>query len=1014
MHRMCLRPLSDALTLLALTLVAVPAARAQQAQLPVSGTVTSALDSRPLPAGRITVAGTDVQTTSGANGGYALKVPSLQDTLVFNYIGFHELRVAIAGRSIVNVAMHPTAITMQEVVVTGYGQQQQKDVTGSIATLDSATVTPIATPSVSQAIQGRVAGVQVEPSSGQPGAQAVIRIRGVGTLNDASPLYVVDGMLLNDISYLDPNDIASVEVLKDASATAIYGSRGANGVILITTKRGKLDTPTRFGFRAYYGSQSVLHKVPLVDGHDYAILANELAANTGAAPYFPNPDTIGVGTNWQNQIFQKAPIESYELSASGGTDKIDYYFSADYVHQAGVLPKSTYNRVTLRLNNDYHLTGHLKVGHNIAFQYVTNQNPPDVLSMIYRADPTIPPMTASGTFSNGNVRSSAGNPAAAVYYTRNSENQPRIVGDVYGELNFLGSFTLRSSFSVDNGRSLTRTFVPVYTVSPTQQNTTSNLTVDMGNSTSWLWENTLTFDHESPTQRINAVAGVTAQSFYGEDLSGTRIDIVGNDPSLWYLNAGSATGQSNSNTASNWRMLSGLVRLNYAYKDRYLFTGTLRVDGSSRFGSDNRYGYFPSFALGWDLKQTLLQSVGAVTAFKLRGSWGETGNDKIGEYPGIPVVTGNLNAVFGTGQTLNYGASPIDLANPLVKWERTKQTDVGADMSFLGGRLDATADYYRRVTDGILVQVPIPLYVGVATNTYVNAAQVESSGFEATLDLPGPKSGPVGYDLGVNASTVHNEVLQLGQGNKQILAGGLGNEVTFSTRTAVGHPIGCFWGFKVAGVFQSQAEIDTSAVQGGEQPGDLKFADLNHTDSLGNVVAGPDHKITEADKTFLGCPEPTLVYGFNGALTVGPFSLSANFAGQAGNKIFNGKKAVRFGVDNFQTSFLNRWHGQGTSNTEPRVTNAGHNYQASDRFIESGAFLLLQAAQLSYRVPDNVARTFGFTSAKIYLNGTNLFDSTAYTGYTPQIPGGSVIASGIDLGIFPPARTITGGVDVTF
>jgi len=541
--------------------------------------------------------------------------------------------------------------------------------------------------------------------------------------------------------------------------------------------------------------------------------------------------------------------------------------------------------------------------------------------------------------------------------------------------------------------------------------------VDVGNNNSWLWENTLTFDHESPTQRVNVVGGVTAQSFYTEDLSGSRIDIVGSDPSLWYLNAGSATGETNGNTASNWRMLSGLVRLNYAYNDRYLFTGTLRVDGSSRFGSDNRYGYFPSFALGWDLKQGPLAGVDAITAFKLRGGWGETGNDKIGYYPGIPVVSGNLNAVFGTGQTLAYGASPIVLANPQVQWERTKQTDVGADMSFFGGHLDATADYYRRVTDGILVQVPVPLYVGVGTNTpFVNAAQVENRGFEGTLDLHGSKTGSVGYDLGVNASTVHNEVLQLGEGKKDILAGGWGNQVTISTRTAVGHPIGCFWGYKVAGVFQNQAEVDSSPTLGTEYPGDLKFADLNHVDSLGNVVAGPDTAITDADKTFLGCPEPTLVYGFNGSLTVGPFQFSANFSGQAGNKIFNAKRGVRFGVDNFQTSFLNRWHGEGTSNTEPRITTAGPDYQPSDRFIESGAFLLLQAAQISYQLPDNLAHSFGFTAARIYVNGTNLFDKTAYTGYTPQIPGGSVIASGIDLptGIFPPARTITGGVDVTF
>jgi hypothetical protein len=393
------------------------------------------------------------------------------------------------------------------------------------------------------------------------------------------------------------------------------------------------------------------------------------------------------------------------------------------------------------------------------------------------------------------------------------------------------------------------------------------------------------------------------------------------------------------------------------------------------------------------------------TALKLRASWGQIGNDKIGAYPGVPIVTGNLNAVFGTGQTLQYGASPIELANPLVKWEKSSQTDIGADMVLFNGQLEATLDYYHRLTDGILVQVPIPNYIGVSTQPFVNAAKVLNTGLEGTFAWR-RKLGAADLDLGLNGATISNTVKALGQGNSQILAGGLGNEVAYTTRTTVGQPIGCFWGLKVLGVFQTPAEIASSPNRNvGEQPGDLRFVDTNG-----------DGTITDADKASLGCPIPDVVYGFNSRLRWGNFDLSANFSGQAGNKLFNGKKAVRFGVENFETSYLKAWTASGTSNREPRVTTAGNNYVASDRFIEDGSFLKLQNVQLGYRLPAQLTHGLSVEQARIYVSGTNLFTVTNYTGYTPELPGGSVIASGIDTfgGIFPPARTFTVGVDVTF
>lgn len=972
----------------------------------VGGVVTAAEDGRPLAGIDVMVKGSEIRTLTNTNGRYSLVPPTLDDTLVFTSIGFRSLEMPIDGQSVVNVSLASEAIALQEIVATGYGVQQRRDVTGAIASVSGERLAEVATTSAQQALQGRVSGVQVNAISGEPGEQAVVRIRGIGTLNNASPLYVVDGMLLDDIAFLDPGDISSVEVLKDASATAIYGSRGANGVIIVTTRRGVIDRPTRFTISAYTGTQHVLNPIELVNAREYAMLANELAANQGLSdPYFTDPDAVGSGTDWQREIFQTAPMSSVQLSSSGGTDRITYYFSASYVDQAGVIPKSDFRRLTLRLNNDYQLTDRFRLGHNFNFVHRDGERPPGVLGDLYRADPTVAPQNDAGDFNDASVRASAGNASARVSYTNNTEDGNRLVGNLFADVDLLPGLSLRSSFGLDYDRQTFREFTPEFVVSPTQQNQVSNLLVNTKTNSSWLWENTLRYSRVTPVHRLEVLAGITAQSFSTDSLGGTRTNIAGESENLWYLNAGDADGQTNFNGSADWKMLSYLFRTNYSLLDRYLLTASLRVDGSSRFGRENRYGYFPSFALGWNLaEESFLRDIAVIDALKLRAGWGRIGNDKIGEYPAIAVVDGNLNAVFGPDESLRFGASPVSLANPEVRWEQTSQTNLGVDAALYGGRVEATFDYYRRLTDGILVQVPIPRYVGVGQFPFVNAAEVLNSGFEGTLTWSGDVGG-LGFELGVNGATVKNEVKALGEGQEEILGGGWGNEITFSTRTVVGEPIGSFWGFKVEGVFQTEEEIANSPTRGGEVPGDLRYADTND-----------DGVIDNDDKTFLGSPIPDLTYGFNARFTYGGFDLSAGFAGQSGNKVFNAKKAVRFGVENFEASYLDRWTGPGTSDTEPRVTNAGHNYQASEYFLEDGSFLKLHSAQLGYELPRQWVSGLNLERARLYASGTNLFIASDYPGYTPEVvhPQASVIAGGIDLGVYPPARTLTVGVDVSF
>lgn len=990
-------------TAFALLLVAASQASAQA--LRVSGTVTSSLDGRILQGVRVVVKGAATGTLTGANGRYTLEVSGPGETLVFSLIGYRPTEVAVEGRTAINIALEAAAIMMQDVVVTGYGTQQRRDVTGAVASVDVEDLPPLPTASVEQLLQGAVAGVQVTPSSGRPGDRAIVRFRGVGTLNDASPLYVVDGMLLDDVSYLNPSDIASVEFLKDASATAIYGSRGANGVIILSTKRASLDRPTRFTFRAYTSQQSILNSLDLVNARDYAMLANELAENTGLDTVFTNPDTIGAGTDWQDFIFGTAPSHSFELTSTGGSDRTTFYFSANYFRQEGVLPHSDYNRLTIRANNDYHLTDRLLFGHNLAISYTDGLQPPGgALSQVYRADPTITPRNADGSFADANVRASAGNPAATVFYTRNKETGSRLIGNVFAELNVAGPLTLRSSFGLDYNRAETRTFVPVFFVSPSQQNATSRVTVENGTIRTWLWENTATFNVVTDQHRLNLVGGVTAQSYYDEELGCSRTNIVGEDENLWFCGAGAATGQTNTNSAFDWRMLSYLLRANYTFKDRYLFTGAVRADGSSRFGEANRYGTFPSFAIGWNIKEEgFLRDRGPFTTLKLRASWGQTGNDKIGPYPAIASVSPNQNAVFGAIEQLHFGQTLLRLANPDVQWERTSQTNIGTDMTLLDGRLEATLDYYNRETDGILIDAPIPGFVGVAQRPFVNAAVVRNRGLEATVAWRHTRPG-LDVQLSLNGATISNKVLELVRGREPLISGGLGNEITSTTRTVPGQPIGCFYGYRVQGVFQDSTQIVNAPFHGNNiRPGDLRYVDLTANDT-----------ITAADQTYLGCPIPDIVYGFGARATWGNFDFAANFSGQAGNVVYNGKKAVRFGVENFETSYLNRWHGTGTSNREPRITNAGHNYLPSDRFIESGSFLKLHTLQVGYRLPPSITSQLRVAGARVYMTGTNLFQLTDYTGYTPEVVSTSVLASGIDLGVFPPARTVTLGLDLTF
>lgn len=1001
--------------LFCLLLFLFPAATVLAQTGEITGSVTDSTTGETLPGVNVVIAGTQQGAATNAQGTYTMNVEPGTYDLRASFIGYatktvEGVEVTAGETTEVDIALAPSAVQLEEVVAIGYGTQERRDLTGSVSRVEGDQISRVSTSSVSQALQGQISGVQVTPSSGEPGSEAVVRIRGVGTLGNASPLYVVDGMLTDDISFLNPQDIESVDVLKDASATGIYGSRGSNGVIIVTTSQGAYDAGTQFSFNTYYGWQEVMNPIDLVGPQQYAMLANELAQNEGQSPPFENPQSVSQGTDWQDVAFRTAPIQSYQLSATGGTERVAYSFSGNYIQEDGVVEKSTFQRASARLNNTYVLADSVELGHNIAFNYSKGvESPGGIISQVYRADPTITPRNEDGDFRDAGIHgASAGNPAASIFYHRNEYAENRLVGDLYLNFYFLEHFTFKSSFGLDYRRRETRNFSPEFFVSATQQNQQSEISIQDLEENSWLWENTLSYNQVFGDHEIDAVTGITAQEFRQEVLGGSRVGVPGESESLWFLDPAAEDGQSNFNSAFDWGMLSFLFRTNYTYLGRYLFTVTGRVDGSSRFGENNRYGFFPSFAAGWRISdEPFMEDVDWLSNLKLRGSWGQIGNDRIEAYPGIPVVTGNLNAVFGVPGGLQFGAAPIELANPDIRWEATTQTDLGLEIGFLDERLTAEIDYYRRVTDGILIDIPIPDIVGVNEEPTVNAAEVLNRGFDLNLTWDNSVGDDFNYRVGLVGSTVHNEVLSLGGGREEILGANVGSVVSFATRTVPGRSIGSFYGYRVAGIYQTEEEIENlPAPPGGTNdvsPGDFRFEDING-----------DGVITTEDRTFIGSPIPDFSYGLSLSVSWRGINLAADFNGQMGNEVFNAKKGVRFGIENFEESFLDRWTGPGTSNSEPRLTSGGWNYQLSDWYLHDGSYFKLRNIRLGYSLPTSWLNPMGVQRTEVYVNGTNLFTLSEYPGYTPEIGSNNVIESGFDTGLYPIDRTISVGVNATF
>ena len=970
------------------------------AQTTVTGTVLDASTNDPLIGVTILEAQTDQGTLTDLDGHFSITTTTENPILIFRYTGYSTLEISVDGRTNLDVKLTEESTLFDQVVVVGYGTQKKSDLTGAVSSVKGEDIARIPTSNVEQALQGKVSGVYVTPSSGTPGAGAVVRIRGTGTLNNANPLYVIDGMITYDASHINPEDVESIEVLKDASAAAIYGSRGANGVILITTKGGKSRDKAVISASAYYGVQEVTKYIDLLNAAEFASAYNDLPAQN----YFPNPDSLGEGTNYQDEIFRNAPIANYSIGANGGSEQYQYNFSANYFTQDGIIENSHYDRLTFRINGEFKLNNYISIGHNISNSSIREDVAPGVLISAYHMPPVYTPRDSTGDFSDPTFFGlPVANPSADLFYKSDNHNKrSRLFGNLYADVHFLENFTFRSNFGFDKANRSQEFFEPKFEVSGSQRNPNDRLSVEVNSNNDWIWEQTLTYDRTWKEHHFTGLAGYTAEERVFNKLGGSRENFPGTADEILYLSAGNDTTQTNFQEASDEALTSMLFRVNYTFKNKYLFTASWRTDRSSRFTKANRTGHFPSVSVGWNMTdESFVQGLDFLDRLKVRASYGELGNQASASgYPSTGAVTSGLYGVFGGSESLNQGATLESLANADLQWETSRQADIGVEMGFFDGKLNMEVDWYNRETFDIIAGVPIPDYVGSQADPVVNTAQVTNQGWDIGANWR--QGGTVAYNFGVIFSPVTNTVDKLADGRSEIFAADINGE--FASRTVVGLPIGGFYGYRVAGIFQTQEEIDGSAIFGTEAPGDIRYEDINK-----------DGILNADDRVYLGSPIPKLTYSFTGGVEWLGFDFNADVLGASGHQVYNAKEMSRVAVFNWESHVIDRWTVDNPSTIEPRLIQGGHNYRVSDRFIQNGGFIRLRTLSLGYTIPSDVTSEAKIDRVRFYVTGTNLWTSQEYSGYSPEFPNATnTYEVGFDFGAYPVAKSWQVGLELQF
>lgn len=980
----------------------------------------------PLVGATILLKGTTTATSAGPDGSYELALPADATTLVVSFVGAQSQEVAIGSQSIINVTLAAAVQGLNEVVVVGYGTQKRSDITGAVASVSAAQLTQVATPDPVQALQGRTAGVEITSNSGQPGAGTRIRVRGVGTINNSNPLYVVDGIQTGDISFLLPSDIESLEILKDASATAIYGSRGANGVVLVTTKHGKTGA-TQFNLSGYTGYQELRRKLPLTTAAQYATLISEAYTNDGKTVPFAVLQSAAqsgaVGTDYQDLVTQRGLITNYNLSASGGTEQNRYLVSGGYFQQDGIIKASGLKKYVLRLNDDVQLTKRIKAGIGTNFTHSNAVSPGNgtlgLLGSAVFANPVLSPYNPDGSYAYDNITDYVPNIARTIEERKGSTAiSNNLFTTAFLDVTLAKGLSVRSSFGINYNNYHSKVFLPQYFIGNKDNRGTSQLTEGRYENVAYVWSNYLTYN--APLGENNSLAvtlGQEAQRDQTQGFSVTANDVP-NDASLQFISAARSQVFNVGSSQPDLGLLSYFGRFNYGYKDKYLLTGTLRYDQTSKFIGNAQHGYFPSFGAAWRISnENFLKLVSAISSLKLRAGYGEVGNQNAAPtYGGRANATNNQNYVFG-GVTAP-GLAITQLTNPNLKWERTVTSDVGLDADLLDNHLSFTADYFVRRTRDMIALAPTPDYIGLGPAA-ANVASLVNRGLELALTYRNTV-GQFRYDVNVNLTRIHNEVTSLG-GADPIASGNIISQLGNTTLTDVGREIAFFYGLKTDGIFHSQSEVDrytgaNGRIQPLAQPGDVKFVDVNG-----------DGKIDDKDKAYLGSATPKFTYG--GALTLGygGFDFKVLLYGVQGVQAVNGLAAYLARTAdftgtpyNYYASRLDRWTPANPGSNEPRLssTDANKNNRFSDRIVEDASYLRARNMELGYSLPKDFLTRYSVGGLRVFASVDNVFTITKYRGFDPEISDSGYysnpLAYGVDYGNYPQPRTYRLGLNVQF
>lgn len=1012
---------------------------AQAQSRSVSGNVTSAVDGMGIPGATVAVEGTKIGAATDFDGNYKIEAKT-GDVLVFTFIGFKTQKVTVGTQKVISVTLQEETAELKEVVVIGYGSQKKTLVTNAVTQVSGESLTKTNTTNALQALQGQAAGLQITSTSGQPGESLNVVIRGVGSTAGSNPLYVVDGILTGDISYLNNSDIESISVLKDAASAAIYGSQASNGVVLVTTKKGKRGATGQITFDQYYGVQSVARKVDLLDAREYATILNEAAVNSGKNPYFTNDQIAGMGsgTNWMDKMLtDNAATKNFSFGASGGSETSVYSTSLSYLGQEGVVggkDLSNYERYNFRFNSEHKLYKDVvSIGENLSFAYV-NKNGIGVgnqynnsLRGAFQATPLLPMYDANGNYfdtTNSTEPWIAGvaNPYALMTYNnQNESNNQKLLGNVYLQIQPFKNLTFKTTLGLDYNVNEGHSYAPIYRLSIYANSAFDKVTQNMDKSKSINWDNLLTYKFNvADSHHFEALLGTSYIKYDKTLIEVANADSAFNDlEHAWLDTTTNKDGARISMKGNKFEniLMSYFGRLNYNYKETYLLNATLRADGSSKFAAGNQWGYFPSVSGGWVVSnEGFLKDSKAINFLKLRASWGQVGNQSIRSFQFLAKVKQkDVNYSFGDEEgVLTPGAYLENLPNLDLKWETSEQIDLGFDARFLDNALSVNFDVYKKTNKDWLILAPTLATTG-AEPPFINGGDVVNKGVELSLNYQN-KIGDFNYSVSANGAYNKNTVGQIP--NADGIIHGLNGELYDNSgefyRAQNGYPLGYFWGYKTGGVFQNQAQIDNYKSASGvvlqptAAPGDVIYVNTNG-----------DDKIDASDKTSIGNPNPDFTYGFSLSANYKAFDFSLNANGVAGNQIVQSYRNQVGTYGNYTSAILGRWHGEGSSNTMPRVTEDNRNFtQFSDLYVQDGDFLRINTVTLGFDLAKmKQSKPFFASQFRVYFSVLNLYTFTKYNGMDPEIGFGSSnddqkFSSGVDVGYYPRPRTFMLGLNV--